>query len=524
MAKFGRCTCRLCQIEGRCGESGQCYAIASNGTRDCHRKVLGCEGGVRGFSDSGAITSLCGNCVDGWCEVGLTRPLDPDDSELADGAEGRAPVPEVGGNTGEPAEETAESSAPVEADEPVSPAVVVTQEAEKPVTAMPHEFCYMMAGAGSFGGEQEFSYDARRAPLWHGGPDTYRRYKRTLQMWWDQSELHGDAGSPDAPTKAKALFNLKRVGPSIVGRIDGGQAQEWITTQCDLELLNGEGGKKYLIQELDKIYLRSNFERVFTTLMNYFQYSRADARRQLHDTKLTDRNEYEYFLANWETKRQLNAELNTATEAVKLPEYVEAMLLLHAAQLSESQRMAILRELPAAEREDGTKLTMAAVKSAFRYVLVPDPELRKIREAARPQRGFFVNEEDVYYDPDQDAYLAEDGDGSLVECEYDDAEDGYFVKGQRKGGKGASRGRGRPPPPRRYGSAPRTDRGRESRERRAAFEAEPQDYPHGDESADDAYAAKGKGKGAIGGSDRRGEGDGKSRRNVDGRTCHDCGS
>ena len=110
----------------------------------------------------------------------------------------------------------------------------------------------------------------------------------------------------------------EKIGPSIVGRLKGGMAQEWAENVADLSKITEKGGKAYIIQELAASYLRPDFERIFVQLMTWTTHSVSKTK------ELEGVNKYEHYIQTWiGLKNDLISA--AAGEADKAPERIRSL-------------------------------------------------------------------------------------------------------------------------------------------------------------------------------------------------------
>ena len=248
------------------------------------------------------------------------------------------------------------------------------------------EYAYMMTSI------PELSYDTKRAPTWSGDVESYNQYKRTVRLWEAQAEhLSGD--KPDHT----------KTGPMLARGLLGGQAKAWLE-RADLDQLCSANGKKYMFDSLDRIYLRDNFERIFTNLLELFTYTKSESDK----TKPKDANEWEHFVSQYILRIQRFQDVSGA--GVKIPEYILAMLCIYLMQLTNTQRGTLFREMDPSVKQEGTKLTMPEVQRVVRQVLAPDPELQRIRgRTGQQHKSALLADEEHDSDAaeeEQETYLA----------------------------------------------------------------------------------------------------------------------
>jgi hypothetical protein len=61
----------------------------------------------------------------------------------------------------------------------------------------------------------------------------------------------------------------EQIGPALAARVRGGLALEFTETTMDIARLAKPSGSKYFLEELDKLYVRPDFERIFAGLMRW---------------------------------------------------------------------------------------------------------------------------------------------------------------------------------------------------------------------------------------------------------------
>ena len=118
-------------------------------------------------------------------------------------------------------------------------------------------------------------------------------------------------------------LDAHKVGPALVARIRGGHALQFTQEIMDLKEIARVSGKDYLMREFDRLYLRPDFERIFTSLVKWNTFSRStmktEERGSAHDT-----NEFDRFINKWMGFRSALLDVAGGTRASP-PDWVQAM-------------------------------------------------------------------------------------------------------------------------------------------------------------------------------------------------------
>ena len=284
-----------------------------------------------------------------------------------------------------------------------------------------------------FGGEldAEFSYNTRSAPSWNGAQDTYQQYKRKLLFWKGQAEHLTRLST----TPEKTAFMM-------AARITGGAAKDFIDEQADPQKMADQDGEKYLLDALDSLYERDMHERLFAKYENFRTYSRTVA----NETRPRDANKYEHFLQQFQTKLQKLR--SAAGDSAIIPEWLVSQQALSLLELNQGQLLSLQSNYTDDVKRDVTKLTLVEVQRVVRKILVPDPEIRRVKERTQQKHSarLAVREDELqewWYDEDREVYFVRgemiSGEDTL-QAEWDEANEVFFVR--RDNGKGKGKGKG----------------------------------------------------------------------------------
>jgi hypothetical protein len=266
----------------------------------------------------------------------------------------------------------------------------------------------MPPSGGVTGGDDDKGGSTAPPPVWAQATESFSVWRRKVQVW--------KLGTASKPAKMAAM---------VIGRLTG-RAQELALEMEDGQIA-AEDGLQQLLALLESKFGETEIQRVFTSF------------KELIGMKWTAAASVEDYLASFELTYARSASGGTG---VKLSSSVQSMLLIHGAQLSNSEEIMLLANVQEPldynqVRTMMTKMFRDKKRGTTKSALVTDWQTEG---AAEEWSGFEVNGE--YFVPEGDEDYYDDADAA----EGAQVPDAMWIKGKkfvRFGAKGKGKGKGK---------------------------------------------------------------------------------